>query len=78
MSLPDPARLERPPRSPPCFGSWAVGRRLVLRLGPQDETRSTDAIHRAVDLGVNWVTRPQSTGSVTPRSGSGRAVSARG
>jgi aryl-alcohol dehydrogenase-like predicted oxidoreductase len=38
------------------FGSWAVGGGgWSFGWGPQDDDRSIDAIHRAVDLGVNWV-----------------------
>jgi len=38
------------------FGSWAVGGGgWAFGWGPQDDDRSIDAIHRAVDLGVNWV-----------------------
>ncbi len=38
------------------FGSWAVGGSdSSFSWGPQDDTRSTEAIARAADLGVNWV-----------------------
>jgi aryl-alcohol dehydrogenase-like predicted oxidoreductase len=38
------------------FGAWAVGGGgWRFGWGPQDDTLSIDAIHRAVDLGVNWV-----------------------
>lgn len=38
------------------FGSWAAGGGgWAFGWGPQDDDRSIDAIHHAVDLGVNWV-----------------------
>ena len=38
------------------FGSWAAGGGgWAFGWGPQDDDRSIDAIHRAIDLGVNWV-----------------------
>jgi aryl-alcohol dehydrogenase-like predicted oxidoreductase len=39
------------------FGCWAMGgsaRGDVGGWGPQDDQESTDAIHRALDLGINW------------------------
>jgi aryl-alcohol dehydrogenase-like predicted oxidoreductase len=38
------------------FGSWAVGgSNSTFGWGPQDDTRSAQAIAHAADLGVNWV-----------------------
>ena len=38
------------------FGSWAVGGGgWAFGWGPQDDDVSIAAIHRAVDLGVNWI-----------------------
>lgn len=38
------------------FGSWAMGGGgWKFGWGPQDDKESIDAIHRAVDLGVNWI-----------------------
>ena len=33
------------------FGAWAIGG----GWGPQDETKSLEALHRALDLGVNFI-----------------------
>jgi len=38
------------------LGTWAIGGGdWASSWGPQDDADSTDAIHRAVDLGVNWI-----------------------
>jgi aryl-alcohol dehydrogenase-like predicted oxidoreductase len=38
------------------FGSWATGGGdWEFTWGPQDDQQSIDAIHRALDLGVNWI-----------------------
>jgi aryl-alcohol dehydrogenase-like predicted oxidoreductase len=38
------------------FGSWAVGGTgYEFAWGPQDDQESIEAIHRALDLGVNWI-----------------------
>lgn len=38
------------------FGSWAMGGGgWKFGWGPQDDKESIEAIHRAVDLGVNWI-----------------------
>ena len=38
------------------FGSWAVGGTgYAFAWGPQDDQQSIEAIHRALDLGVNWI-----------------------
>ncbi|HYR07413.1 MAG TPA: aldo/keto reductase [Longimicrobium sp.] len=38
------------------FGSWAVGGTgYEFAWGPQDDQQSVEAIHRALDLGVNWI-----------------------
>ena len=38
------------------FGSWALGgTNSTFGWGPQDDTRSLDAITHAVGLGVNWI-----------------------
>jgi aryl-alcohol dehydrogenase-like predicted oxidoreductase len=38
------------------FGSWAVGGTgYEFAWGPQDDQDSIEAIHRALDLGVNWI-----------------------
>jgi aryl-alcohol dehydrogenase-like predicted oxidoreductase len=37
------------------FGAWAVGGGGERGWGPQDDEDSIAAIHRALDLGVNWI-----------------------
>ncbi|MEN3186982.1 MAG: aldo/keto reductase [Atribacterota bacterium] len=38
------------------FGSWAMGGSgWKFSWGPQDDQESIEAIHRAIDLGVNWI-----------------------
>lgn len=37
------------------FGAWAVGGAWEFGWGPQDDADSIRAIHRALDLGINWI-----------------------
>jgi aryl-alcohol dehydrogenase-like predicted oxidoreductase len=38
------------------FGAWAIGGgEWAFSWGPQDDNASIAAIHRAIDLGVNWI-----------------------
>jgi len=38
------------------FGSWAVGGgKWIAGWGAQDDTQSIAAIHKALDLGINWI-----------------------
>ena len=38
------------------FGAWAIGGGdWAFAWGPQDDAESIEAIHRALDLGINWV-----------------------
>ena len=38
------------------FGAWAIGGLgYEFAWGPQDDQDSIDAIHRALDLGINWI-----------------------
>jgi aryl-alcohol dehydrogenase-like predicted oxidoreductase len=40
------------------FGSWAIGGPALnwpAAWGPQDDNQAVEAIHRAIDLGVNWI-----------------------
>ncbi len=42
--------------SPIGFGAWAIGGgNWEFAWGPQDDKESVDAIHRALDLGINWI-----------------------
>jgi aryl-alcohol dehydrogenase-like predicted oxidoreductase len=38
------------------FGAWAIGGgNWEFAWGPQDDNESVDAIHRALELGINWI-----------------------
>jgi aryl-alcohol dehydrogenase-like predicted oxidoreductase len=37
------------------FGAWALGGESEFGWGPQDDADSVRAIHRALDLGINWI-----------------------
>lgn len=37
------------------FGAWAVGGDWKYGWGPQEDVASIAAIHRAVELGINWI-----------------------
>jgi aryl-alcohol dehydrogenase-like predicted oxidoreductase len=42
--------------APVGFGAWAIGGSgWEFAWGPQDDADSITAIHRALELGVNWV-----------------------
>jgi aryl-alcohol dehydrogenase-like predicted oxidoreductase len=42
--------------SPIGFGAWAIGGGdWAFSWGPQDDSDSISAIHKAIDLGVNWI-----------------------
>jgi aryl-alcohol dehydrogenase-like predicted oxidoreductase len=41
--------------TPVGFGAWAVGGDWAAGWGHQDDQDSIDAIHRALDLGINWI-----------------------
>jgi aryl-alcohol dehydrogenase-like predicted oxidoreductase len=39
------------------FGAWAIGGGgWEFGWGPQDDQKSIDAIHKALDEGINWRT----------------------
>src|SRR3982074_2061340 len=53
------------------FGAWAIGGGgWEFGWGPQDDEESIAAIHRALDLGVNWI----DTAAAYGVGGSGRVV----
>lgn len=37
------------------LGAWAIGGPWAFGWGPQDDNESMAAIHRAVELGINWI-----------------------
>src|ERR1700684_391054 len=38
------------------FGAWAIGGgNWEFAWGPQDDAESVSAIHRALELGINWI-----------------------
>jgi len=41
--------------TPVGFGAWAIGGDWEFGWGTQDDTQSIAAIHRALELGVNWI-----------------------
>jgi aryl-alcohol dehydrogenase-like predicted oxidoreductase len=41
--------------TPVGFGAWAIGGNWEFGWGAQDDTESVAAIHRALELGVNWI-----------------------
>ena len=41
--------------TPVGFGAWAVGGAWQFGWGQQDDNDSIGAMHRALDLGINWI-----------------------
>ncbi|NIT59551.1 MAG: aldo/keto reductase, partial [Aliifodinibius sp.] len=41
------------------FGAWAIGGDM---WGPQDDQESIKALHRAIDLGINFIDTAQGYG----------------
>jgi aryl-alcohol dehydrogenase-like predicted oxidoreductase len=37
------------------FGAWAIGGQWAAGWGPQEDDESIETIHRALELGVNWI-----------------------
>ena len=44
------------------FGAWAVGGPWQFGWGEQSDRDSIAAIHRALELGINWIDTERSTG----------------
>ena len=60
------------------FGAWAIGGgNWEFAWGPQDENESIAAIHRALDLGVNWIDTAAVYGLGHSEEVVGRAVKSR-
>src|SRR6266446_4265830 len=54
--------------TPVGYGAWAIGGGgWEFAWGPQDDGDSIAAIHRALELGVNWIDTRPSMGWDTPR-----------
>jgi aryl-alcohol dehydrogenase-like predicted oxidoreductase len=61
------------------FGAWALGGGdWQYSWGPQDDNDSIDAIHRALDLGVNWIDTAAVYGLGHSEEVVGRAVKSSG
>ena len=57
------------------FGAWAIGGGAwEFGLGPQEDQDSIDTIHRALDLGVNWIDTAASYGFGHSEEVVGRAL----
>jgi aryl-alcohol dehydrogenase-like predicted oxidoreductase len=60
------------------FGAWAIGGgNWEFAWGPQDDNESIAAIHRALDLGVNWIDTAAVYGLGHSEEVVGRAVKSR-
>ncbi len=50
------------------YGAWAIGGgSWEFGWGPQVDEASIETIHRALELGVNWIDTPRPVGSATRR-----------
>ena len=56
------------------FGAWALGGGGERGWGPQDDEESIAAIHRAVDLGINWIDTAAAYGFGRSERAVGRAL----
>src|SRR3954465_3996286 len=57
------------------FGVWAIGGGgWEFGWGPQDDDDSVEAIHRALELGVNWIDTAAAYGFGHSEEGVGRAL----
>jgi aryl-alcohol dehydrogenase-like predicted oxidoreductase len=60
------------------LGTWAIGGTgWVYAWGPQDDSASTRAIHKALELGVNWIDTAAAYGLGHSEEVVGRAVAGR-
>jgi aryl-alcohol dehydrogenase-like predicted oxidoreductase len=57
------------------LGAWAIGGgNTIMSWGPQDDSASIAAIHKAIDLGVNWIDTAPAYGLGHSEEIVGRAV----
>ena len=57
------------------FGAWAIGGgNWAMSWGPQDDNASIAAIHKAIDLGINWIDTAPAYGLGHSEEIVGRAV----
>ncbi|MDP9051108.1 MAG: aldo/keto reductase, partial [Acidobacteriota bacterium] len=57
------------------LGAWAIGGgNTMMSWGPQDDNDSIAAIHKAIDLGVNWIDTAPAYGLGHSEEIVGRAV----
>lgn len=59
------------------FGSWALGGGGEWGWGPQDDKESIAAIHRGLDLGINWIDTAASYGHGKSEEIIGKAIKGR-
>ena len=60
------------------FGAWAIGGGdYQFGWGPQDDKESIEAIHRALDLGINWIDTAAVYGLGRSEEVVGRAIAGR-
>jgi aryl-alcohol dehydrogenase-like predicted oxidoreductase len=59
------------------FGAWAAGGPWAFGWGPQDDNDSIAAIHRALELGVNWIDTAAAYGLGHSEEVVGRAIKGR-
>ena len=59
------------------LGTWAIGGPWDYGWGPQDDTESIAAIHRALNLGINWIDTAPAYGLGHSEEVVGRAIAGR-
>src|SRR5512142_1666770 len=59
------------------FGAWAIGGPWDFGWGPQDDADSIATIHRALDLGINWIDTAAAYGLGHSEEVVGRALKGR-
>jgi aryl-alcohol dehydrogenase-like predicted oxidoreductase len=60
------------------LGTWAIGGPWDFGWGPQDDTSSVATIHRALDLGINWIDTAPAYGLGHSEEIVGKAIRDRG